>query len=334
VSSKVWGETRPLQVHSLLKLRANMRNVVVIGSGCAGLTAAIYTARANLSPLLIRGHEAGGQLSLTNLVENYPGFPKGVQGPELIEMMQKQAAEFGTEFQEGDVTRVDLMQRPFIVEMGSETIETRTLIIASGASARMLGLESERKLLGHGVSTCATCDGFFFRGKPIVVVGGGDTAAEESLFLTRFASEVSVIHRRDQLRASKIMQDRMRRNEKIKFIWNSTVTDVLDVDQGYVTGIKLKNVQTGEERLHPTEGVFIGIGHSPNTGLFRGQLEMDELGYLKTHQGSRTSVAGVFAAGDVQDRVYRQAITAAGSGCMAAIDAERFLENEGTGDRV
>jgi len=303
-----------------------MRNAVIIGSGCAGLTAAIYTARANLSPLLIRGHEAGGQLSLTTLVENYPGFPKGVQGPELIEMMQKQAEEFGAEFQEGDVTRVDLAKRPFTVEMGSETIETRTLIIASGASAKMLGLESERKLLGHGVSTCATCDGFFFRGKPIVVVGGGDTAAEESLFLTRFASEVSVIHRRDQLRASKIMQDRMRRNEKIKFIWNSAVTDVLDVDQGYVTGIKLKNVQTGEERLHPTEGLFIGIGHSPNTELFKGQLEMDDLGYLKTHQGSRTSIAGVFAAGDVQDRVYRQAITAAGSGCMAAIDAERFLE--------
>ncbi|HMD98316.1 MAG TPA: thioredoxin-disulfide reductase [Terriglobia bacterium] len=303
-----------------------MRNVVIIGSGCAGLTAAIYTARANLSPLLIRGHEAGGQLSLTTLVENYPGFPKGVQGPELIEMMQKQAAEFGTEFQEGNVTRVDLTQRPFIVEIGSETVETRTLIIASGASARMLGLESERKLLGHGVSTCATCDGFFFRGKPIVVVGGGDTAAEEALFLTRFASEVSLIHRRDQLRASKILQDRMRRNDKIKFIWNSAVTDVLDADQGYVTGIKLRNVQTDEERLHPTEGVFIGIGHSPNTGLFRDQLEMDELGYLKTHRGSRTSVAGVFAAGDVQDRVYRQAITAAGSGCMAAIDAERFLE--------
>jgi len=245
-----------------------MRNAVIIGSGCAGLTAAIYTARANLSPLLIRGHEAGGQLSLTTLVENYPGFPKGVQGPELIEMMQKQAEEFGAEFQEGDVTRVDLAKRPFTVEMGSETIETRTLIIASGASAKMLGLESERKLLGHGVSTCATCDGFFFRGKPIVVVGGGDTAAEESLFLTRFASEVSVIHRRDQLRASKIMQDRMRRNEKIKFIWNTAVTDVLDVDQGYVTGIKLKNVQTGEERLHPTEGLFIGIGHSPNTELF------------------------------------------------------------------
>ena len=303
-----------------------MRNVVIIGSGCAGLTAAIYSARANLNPLLIRGHEAGGQLSLTTLVENFPGFPKGVQGPELIEMMQKQAGEFGTEFQEGDVTRVDLAKRPFVLEIGSETIETRTLIIASGASAKMLGLESERKLLGHGVSTCATCDGFFFRGKPIVVVGGGDTAAEESLFLTRFASEVSVIHRRDQLRASKIMQDRMRRNDKIKFIWNSTVTDVFDVDQGYVTGIKLKDVQTGEERLHPTQGVFIGIGHSPNTALFKGQLEMDEVGYLKTHQGSKTSVPGVFAAGDVQDRVYRQAITAAGSGCMAAIDAERFLE--------
>jgi len=303
-----------------------MRNVVIIGSGCAGLTAAIYSARANLNPLLIRGHEAGGQLSLTTLVENFPGFPKGVQGPELIEMMQKQAGEFGTEFQEGDVTRVDLAKRPFVLEIGSETIETRTLIIASGASAKMLGLESERKLLGHGVSTCATCDGFFFRGKPIVVVGGGDTAAEESLFLTRFASEVSVIHRRDQLRASKIMQGRMRRNDKIKFIWNSTVTDVFDVDQGYVTGIKLKDVQTGEERLHPTQGVFIGIGHSPNTALFKGQLEMDEVGYLKTHQGSKTSVPGVFAAGDVQDRVYRQAITAAGSGCMAAIDAERFLE--------
>lgn len=303
-----------------------MRNVVIIGSGCAGLTAAIYAGRANLGPLLIRGHEAGGQLSLTTAVENFPGFPKGVQGPDLIEMMQKQAAEFGTEFHEGDVTRVDLAKRPFVIEMGNQTVETRTLIIASGASAKMLGLESERKLLGHGVSTCATCDGFFFRGKPIVVVGGGDTAAEESLFLTRFASEVSVIHRRDQLRASKIMQERMRRNDKIKFIWNSTVSDVLDPELGYVTGIKLKNVETGEERLHPTEGVFIGIGHSPNTELFKGQLEMDDLGYLKTHHGSKTSVDGVFAAGDVQDRVYRQAITAAGSGCMAAIDAERFLE--------
>jgi thioredoxin reductase (NADPH) len=299
-----------------------------MGSGCAGLTAAIYAARANLSPLLIRGVEAGGQLSLTTLVENYPGFPKGVQGPELIEMMQKQAAEFGAEFKEGDVTRVDLSQRPFVVELGDERIETRTLIIASGASAKLLGLESERKLLGHGVSTCATCDGYFYRGRPIVVVGGGDTAAEEALFLTRYASEVSVIHRRDQLRASKIIQDRLRRNEKIKPIWNSVVTDILDPNKGEVTGVKLRNVQTGEETLKSCDGVFIGIGHSPNTSLFRGQLEMDELGYLKSGNGTKTNVPGVFAAGDVQDRVYRQAVTAAGSGCMAAIDAERFLESE------
>ena len=305
-----------------------MRNVLIMGSGCAGLTAAIYAARANLSPLLIRGVEAGGQLSLTTLVENYPGFPKGVQGPELIEMMQKQAAEFGAEFKEGDVTRVDLSQRPFVVELGDERIETRTLIIASGASAKLLGLESERKLLGHGVSTCATCDGYFYRGRPIVVVGGGDTAAEEALFLTRYASEVSVIHRRDQLRASKIIQDRLRRNEKIKPIWNSVVTDILDPNKGEVTGVKLRNVQTDEETLKSCDGVFIGIGHSPNTSLFRGQLEMDELGYLKSGNGTKTNVPGVFAAGDVQDRVYRQAVTAAGSGCMAAIDAERFLESE------
>jgi thioredoxin reductase (NADPH) len=305
-----------------------MTNVVIIGSGCAGLTAAIYAARANLSPVVIRGVEAGGQLSLTTLVENYPGFPKGVQGPELIEMMQKQAVEFGAEFKEGNVTRADLSRRPFVVELGEERIETDTLIIAAGASAKLLGLDSERRLLGHGVSTCATCDGYFFRGRPIAVVGGGDTAAEEALFLTRYASDVSLIHRRDQLRASKIMQDRLRRNEKIKPIWNSVVTDILDVNKGEVTGVKLHNVQTGEETLKPCNGVFIGIGHSPNTALFRGQLEMDELGYLKTHHGTKTSVPGVFAAGDVQDRVYRQAVTAAGSGCMAAIDAERFLESE------
>ena len=304
-----------------------MRNVLIMGSGCAGLTAAIYAARANLSPLVVRGVEAGGQLSLTTLVENYPGFPKGVQGPELIELMQKQAAEFGAEFKEGDVTRVDLSQRPFVVELGDERIETRTLIIASGASAKLLGLESERRLLGHGVSTCATCDGYFYRGRPIAVIGGGDTAAEEALFLTRFASEVSVIHRRDQLRASKIMQDRLRGNEKIKPIWNSVVTDILDANKGEVTGVKLRNVATGKETLKSCDGVFIGIGHSPNTSLFRGQLEMDELGYLKSN-GTKTSVPGVFAAGDVQDRVYRQAVTAAGSGCMAAIDAERFLESE------
>jgi len=305
-----------------------MRNVVIIGSGCAGLTAAIYSARANVKPLVIRGLEAGGQLTLTTLVENYPGFPKGVQGPELIEMMQKQAAEFGAEFMEGNVTRVDLARRPFVLEIGKEKIETRTLIVASGASAKMLGLESEKKLLGHGVSTCATCDGYFFRGKEVAVVGGGDTAAEDALFLTRYATQVNVIHRRDQLRASKILQDRLRRNDKIKFIWNSLVADVLDPAKGEVTGVKLKNVKTNEETLKPCDGVFIGIGHEPNTALFRAQLEMDDLGYIITRNGSKTSVAGVFAAGDVQDRVYRQAITAAGSGCMAAIDAERFLEAE------
>jgi thioredoxin reductase (NADPH) len=306
-----------------------MRNVVIIGSGCAGLTAGIYAARANLSPLVIRGHEAGGQLSLTTLVENYPGFPDGIQGPELIERMQAQAQLFGAEFKEGNVTRVDLAKRPFTVEAGGESIETRTLIIASGASAKMLGLESERKLLGYGVSTCATCDGYFFRNKPVAVVGGGDTAAEEALFLTRYATDVSMIHRRDQLRASKIMQDRLRRNEKIKFIFNSVVVDVLDPKQAAVVGLKLKNLITGEETVKEFDGLFIGIGHSPNTALFRDQLEMNEVGYLKTHDGSKTNVPGVFAAGDVQDHIYRQAITAAGSGCMAAIDAERFLEAEG-----
>ena len=301
-----------------------MRDVVIIGSGCAGLTAAIYSARANLKPLVIRGLEAGGQLTLTTLVENFPGFPKGVQGPELIELMQKQAAVFGAEFKDGHVTRVDLSRRPFVLEAEGETIETRTLIIASGASARLLGLDSERKLLGHGVSTCATCDGYFYRGKEVVVVGGGDTAAEDALFLTRYADQVNVIHRRDQLRASKIMQDRLFRNPKVKFIWNSLVSDVLDVERGEVTGIKLKDAKTGEETIKNCDGVFIGIGHSPNTSLFRGQLEMNETGYLITHDGSKTNVPGVFAAGDVQDHIYRQAITAAGSGCMAAMDAERF----------
>jgi len=305
-----------------------MRNVVIMGSGCAGLTAAIYAARANLQPLVIRGVEAGGQLTLTTLVENFPGFPKGVQGPELIELMQKQATEFGSEFREGNVTKVDLSQRPFVLEVGDERLETRTLIIASGASAKLLGLESERKLLGHGVSTCATCDGYFFRGKDVAVVGGGDTAAEDALFLTRYAHEVCIVHRRDQLRASKIMQDRLRRNEKIKFIWNSRVKDILDADKREVSAIKLSDVKTGEENLKPVDGVFIGIGHEPNTSLFRGQLDLDDLGYLITREGSKTNVPGVFAAGDVKDRVYRQAITAAGSGCMAAMDAEKFLEAE------
>jgi thioredoxin reductase (NADPH) len=305
-----------------------MRNVVIIGSGCAGLTAAIYAARANLKPLVIRGLEAGGQLTLTTLVENYPGFPKGVQGPELVGVMQKQAAAFGAEFMEGNVTRADLSHRPFLIEVGKERLEASALIIASGASAKLLGLESERKLLGHGVSTCATCDGYFFRGKEVVVAGGGDTAAEEALFLTRYATQVNVIHRRDQLRASKIMQDRMFRNEKVKYIWNSVITDVLDPAKGVVTGVKLRDTKTQEETVKACDGVFIGIGHSPNTGLFRGQLEMNETGYIITHDGSKTSVYGVFAAGDVQDHIYRQAITAAGSGCMAAMDAERFLEAE------
>ncbi len=305
-----------------------MREVVVIGSGCAGLTAAIYAARAKLSPLVIRGHEAGGQLSLTTAVENYPGFPKGVQGPELVEMMEKQAAEFGAEYMEGDVTRADLSTRPFTLEVGKGRIETRALIIASGASAKLLGLESERRLLGHGVSTCATCDGYFFRGKDVAVVGGGDTAAEEALFLTRYANRVSLIHRRDHLRASKIMADRLLRNEKIKPVFDSVVTTVLDPEKNEVTGVGLRNVKTAEETFYPCDGLFIGIGHSPNTALFRGQLEMDDVGYLKTSNGSKTNIPGVFAAGDVQDRSYRQAVTAAGSGCMAAIDAERFLEAE------
>jgi thioredoxin reductase (NADPH) len=306
-----------------------MRNVVIIGSGCAGLTAAIYAARANLKPLVIRGLEAGGQLTLTTLVENFPGFPTGVQGPELIELMQKQAAVFGAEFVEGNVTRADLSKRPFTIELESEKVETSTLIIASGASARLLGLESERKLLGHGVSTCATCDGYFFRGKDVVVVGGGDTAAEDALFLTRYANAVTIVHRRDQLRASKIMQDRLFHNDKIHFAWNSAVADILDPSQGEVTGINLQNVKTGEEAVKPVAGVFIGIGHSPNTSAFRGQIDLNENGYIITHDGSRTNIPGVFAAGDVQDHIYRQAVTAAGSGCMAAMDAERFLEAEG-----
>jgi len=310
-----------------------MRDVVIIGSGCAGLTAAIYSARANLKPLVIRGLEAGGQLTLTTLVENFPGFPKGVQGPELIELMEKQASVFGAEFKDGHVTRVDLSRRPFVLEAEGETIETRTLIIASGASARLLGLDSERKLLGHGVSTCATCDGYFYRGKEVVVVGGGDTAAEDALFLTRYADQVNVVHRRDQLRASKIMQDRLFRNPQVKFVWDSLVLDVLDVERGEVTGIKLKDAKTGDETIKNCDGVFIGIGHSPNTSIFRGQLEMNETGYLITHDGSKTNVPGVFAAGDVQDHIYRQAITAAGSGCMAAMDAERYLQEQGTGIR-
>jgi len=304
----------------------NIRNVVIIGSGCAGHTAALYTARANLKPLVIEGHEAGGQLSLTTLVENFPGFPEGIQGPELIENMRKQAGRFGAQYQLGHVVGADLSKRPFAIDLGKETIHARTLIIASGASARWLGLPSEQALIGHGVSSCATCDGFFFSGKEIAVIGGGDSAMEEANFLTRFASKVTLIHRRDQFRASKIMLDRARQNKKINFLTNTVVEDVLDVSKKEVTGLKLRDLKTDKVRDFPTSAMFLGIGHIPNTRMFEGQLETDQDGYLVTTNNVFTRVRGVYACGDVQDRRYRQAITAAGTGCMAALEAERFLE--------
>lgn len=307
-----------------------MRNVVIIGSGPAGLTAAVYAARANLSPLLVEGWQSGGQLTTTTEVENYPGFAKGIMGPELMKEMRAQAERFGTEFLTGDVTTVDFMKRPLTISIDHEqTIEARTVIIATGASAVLIGLKNEARLTGHGVSTCATCDGFFFRGKELVVVGGGDSAMEEANFLTKFATKVFVVHRRDKLRASKIMQDRSMKNEKISFIWNSVVEDILGHD--IVTGVRIKNLITGTTSTVPCAGVFVAIGHRPNTALFAGQLDMDARGYLVTKNGTATSVPGVFAAGDVQDSTYRQAVTAAGTGCMAAIDAERFLELRGHG---
>jgi thioredoxin reductase (NADPH) len=303
-----------------------LNNVIIIGSGCAGLTAAIYAGRANLNPIVIDGFEPGGQLSLTTMVENFPGFPDGILGPDLIENMRKQAARFGAEFKAGAITDVDLSKRPFKISTAQEVFETRALIIASGASARMIGLESERKLVGYGVSTCATCDGYFFRGKEIAVVGGGDTAMEEANFLSKFASRVHLLHRRPEFRASKIMLDRARGNEKIRLVTPVVVQEISDVAKGGVENVTLRNTQTNEITTLPVEGVFVAIGHEPNTKSFRGQLDMDGNGYLITHHGSETNVPGVFAAGDVQDHHYRQAVTAAGSGCMAAIDAEKFLD--------
>ena len=305
------------------------RDVVIIGSGCAGHTAALYTARANLRPLVLEGHEPGGQLSLTTLVENFPGFPEGIQGPELIENMRKQAGRFGAQYQLGHVVSADLGKRPFALNLGKETIQARTLIIASGASARWLGLPSEQALIGHGVSSCATCDGFFFSGKEIAVVGGGDSAMEEAIFLTRFATKVTLIHRRDQFRASKIMLDRAQQNKKINFLTDTMVVEVNDVSKKEVTSLKLRNVKTDKVWDLPASAMFLGIGHIPNAGIFEGQLETDPDGYVVTTNNIFTRVPGVYACGDVQDRRYRQAITAAGTGCMAALEAERFLEAEG-----
>ena len=306
-----------------------MRNVVIMGSGCAGHTAALYAARANLKPLVVEGHEPGGQLALTTLVENFPGFPEGIQGPELIENMRKQAARFGADYRVGHVVAVDLSKRPFTLSLGRETIQTRTLIIATGASARWLGLPNEQALIGRGVSSCATCDGFFFSGKEIAVIGGGDSAMEEALFLTRFATQVTLIHRRDQFRASKIMLDRARAHKKIKFLTDTVVDDILDVSKKEVSSLRLRNLKSGESWDFPTSAMFLGIGHIPNAKMFEGQLETDQDGYLKTHDYVFTRVPGVYACGDVQDRRYRQAVTAAGTGCMAAFEVEKFLEEQG-----
>jgi thioredoxin reductase (NADPH) len=305
-----------------------MRNVVIIGSGCAGNTAAIYTARANLKPLVVAGHEAGGQLSLTTLVENYPGFPEGIFGPELVENMRQQAEHFGAEYVSDSVIDTDFSQRPFRVNIDGNWVETRTVIIASGASARWLGLEAEKKLIGHGVSSCATCDGFFYKGKKIMVVGGGDSAMEEANFLTRFG-EVTLVHRRDHFRASKIMLDRANHNPNIRFLTNTVVEDIYDVDQQLVSSVLLRNVITGDTTVESVDGLFVAIGHIPNTAVFKGQIETDADGYIISKGGAKTNIAGIFHAGDVQDRVYRQAVTAAGAGCMAAIEVERFLESEG-----
>lgn len=304
-------------------------DTVILGSGCAGLTAAIYTARANLQPLVLEGHEPGGQLSITSLVENFPGWPEGIQGPQLIDNMKAQATRFGAHIEPGHVASVDLSKHPFSLNLGRKKVETRTLIIASGASARWLGLPSEKALIGHGVSSCATCDGFFFTGKEIAVVGGGDSAMEEALFLTRFASKLTLIHRRDHFRASPIMLGRVKANEKIHLLMNSVVEEVLGVEANEVTGLRLRNVLNGTSSILEVSGLFLGIGHDPNAKMFEGQIDLDKDGYILTRDQVFTRVPGVFACGDVQDRVYRQAITAAGSGCMAALEAEHYLEERG-----
>ena len=306
---------------------SSTRNVIIIGSGPAGLTAALYSARANLAPLLIEGLEAGGQLMLTTMVENFPGYRDGIMGPDLMSEMRAQAERFGTEIVQGNVTSVDLNSQPMVVKTSDHDYQSKTIIIATGASARLLGLPSERTLMGHGVSTCATCDGYFFRGQEIAVVGGGDSAMEEAIFLTRFASKVTVVHRRSTLRASKIMQDKARANDKIAWQLDSEVEEIRDGGKGEVTSMVLRNNQTGAHTEIPVSGVFVAIGHTPNTSLFQGQLELDRNGYVITHDGAKTNVAGVFACGDVQDHIYRQAITAAGSGCMAALDAEHYIDN-------
>ena len=305
-----------------------MRNMVIIGSGPAGLTAAVYAARANLQPLLIEGKEPGGQLTLTTLVENYPGFAEGIMGPDLMEAMRKQAQRFGAEVVNGYVHTVKFGEYPFKISYGDQEVQAKTVVISTGSSAKLIGLKTEIQLMGHGVSTCATCDGFFYRGKEIAVVGGGDSAMEEATFLTKFATKVSLIHRREVLRASKIMQDRAVQNPKIHFIYNTVVEEVVGSKETGVTGLKLRNVKSRDLSDLSVDGLFVAIGHNPNTEIFKGQIDLDEKGYVKTHPDStRTNVPGVFACGDVQDPVFRQAITAAGSGCMAAIEAERWLEH-------
>jgi thioredoxin reductase (NADPH) len=306
---------------------ADTRSVVIIGSGPAGLTAAVYAARANLQPLLIEGIEAGGQLMLTTDVENFPGFRNGIMGPDLMAEMRAQAERFGTQIIQGNVTKVDACSRPIRVRTSDAEYQARSLIIATGASARLLGLPSERTLMGHGVSTCATCDGYFYRGREIAVVGGGDSAMEEAIFLTKFASKVTVVHRRDALRASKIMQDKARANPKIAWLLDSEVDEIRDTGKGEVTAMVVRHNKTGAITEIPVHGVFVAIGHTPNTQLFKGQLELDANGYIITHDGAKTSIDGVFACGDVQDHIYRQAVTAAGTGCMAALDAERYLDH-------